>query len=88
MARVKRKTSAYSKESVGLTRKLALAAKQSMPKWRTALSLDKIALWCKANHMSYGQWQQKAYFDYFGGIKDGKNRSTIRSRKPDLGRAQ
>lgn len=88
MARIQRKASAYSKTSPTLSRKLALAAKKQMPGWRTTQSLDSIALWCKANHMSYGKWQQLAYHKYFGGKKNEKNRSTISDRKSDMGGTQ
>lgn len=88
MARIQRKASAYSKTSPTLSRKLALAAKKTMPGWRTKQSLDSIALWCKANHMTYGKWQQLAYYKYFGGRKNGKNRDAVSDRKSDMGRAE
>jgi hypothetical protein len=88
MARIQRKASAYSKESPALSRKLALAAKKPMPSWRTRQSLDSIALWCKANHMSYGKWQQLAYNKYFGGKKNEKNRNTVSDKKSDMGGAE
>lgn len=88
MARIQRKASAYSKTSSALSRKLALEAKKPMPGWRTKRTLDSIALWCKANHMSYGQWQQLAYHKYFGGKKNEKNRNAVSDRKSDMGRTE
>ena len=88
MARIQRKTSAYSKTSPTLSRKLALAAKKPMPSWRTRQSLDSIALWCKANHMSYGKWQQLAYHKYFGGKKNEKDRDAVSNKGSDMGRTE